>query len=37
MGILPGEFVAAAEVEEFEGSAGAVAGGYVSGGFSMGS
>ena len=28
-GILPGEFVFAAEVEEFEGAAGAVAGGDV--------
>ena len=29
MGFLPGEFVSAAEVEEFEGAAGAVAGGDV--------
>ena len=29
MGFLPGEFVCAAEVEEFEGAAGAVAGGDV--------
>ncbi len=29
--VLPGEFVAAADVEEFEGAAGAVAGGYVAG------
>ena len=27
--LLPGQFVAAADVEEFEGAAGAVAGGYV--------
>ena len=32
MGFLPGEFVFAAEVEEFEGAAGAVAGGDVAGG-----
>ena len=31
-GVLPGEFVAAADVEEFEGAAGAGAGGYVAGG-----
>ena len=30
--LLPGEFVAAAKVEEFEGAAGAGAGGYVAGG-----
>lgn len=29
MGVLPGRFVAAANVEEFEGAAGAGAGGYV--------
>ena len=30
--VLPGQFVAAAYVEEFEGAAGAGAGGYVAGG-----
>lgn len=30
MGVLPGKFVAAADVEEFEGAASAGAGGHVS-------
>ena len=32
VGVLPGEFVPAADVEEFEGAAGASAGGYIAGG-----
>ena len=35
VGVLPGEFVAAADVEEFEGAAGAGAGGYVARGGSF--
>ena len=35
VGVLPGEFVPAADVEEFEGATGASAGGYVAGGAQM--